>query len=635
MADGDDDIDLATLDWDEVWRNNERALIRWARIVRAGLADAVETVSNTLFPPPPKLEDLLASFDLEDDHRRRTANVVWNSQTESAAAQKEKSDIDEVRAVAGPPENAEEAVAQAGLTAASNVLEKSANAPQNAVHVSDSAIVFENWHLTDIPETYVAPYSELLGNPSIVDKIKKARSMLEVIPHGTKGVLKPQPSGTMAWTRYDPKKTEGWMYVEPLNGIYGKWCQDEIKNRYKKAEAKALEKDADPSATAAEKMGARAGMRTLSAAFAVMRQEGLPSAINTYDGTVLTWCSGLAAQGKLKSIFYAISKDPNIRKAMYLCGFLYQGTPLDGVYQIVDVQKMSSVYYRTNYASEDARDPNDPNKIKYPKGTRDLADYKVLQKLVDQVELLYMLIMIARDPLTRGTVFDANLLAVEAMVALGSADKIATEALFVFIGEVRHNWAIGENMVEWARKRFTPAEAALPWPSEEHDRAVAKGVFRYVMRHVQRGAWDAAVAQLRVKAKKEGTKTPAGGIDFQKVMNNAVYSFDRLMESYWKPLQTGVGPKGFKPHSVDESTLEVSGFPAPAGSPPYRTDDVIIWSPKEKASYNIGSNAQCDVLFPSTNFKLVGFDESGNVLLQATDPSAARWTVTTKGKVVP
>lgn len=646
MATDDDD----DLDWDEIYREKRRDLLRWAGQLRAAFERAVDEAGETLFPPPKKLEDLLATFELEDAHRQRTAVANWNADADRAAAHaaavKEKDDINEVRALAPPPENAEETVAHAGLEAASNVLDKVAKAtdtidpaahgPAGAVHVSDTAKVFKNWHLTDIPETYVAPYFELVGDPEIVDNIKKARSMLEEIPHGQKGVKKRQPAGTMAWTVYDPKKTEGWMYVEPFNGEYGKWCQEQVKQRYAAAKAKADEVAADPSATASKKMGARAAMRIVSAAYATMRQEGFPSAINTYDGTILTWCSGLAAQGKLKSVFYAINKDPNIRKAMYLCGFLFEGTPLDGTYQIVDIQKISTTYYRTNFASQDARDPNDPNKIKYVAGTRDYADYKVLQKLVDQIELLYMLIMVARDPLTRQTVFDVNFTIVERMVGVGSAELIATEALYVFIGEVKHNWAITENMVEWARKKLTPAEAAPPCPSEEYDRALAKGVFRYVLRRVQRDAWSAAVGRLKVMVKKAGKKMLAEGLDFHNdVMAKVVYSFDRLVDNYWKPMQTGIGPQRFKPHMIDESTLAVPDFPPLASAATPNVDDVIVYSPNAKASYNLGSNAQCDFIFTNTSVKLMGFDESGNVIVQAQGAAGPRWTLTPKGEKVP
>jgi hypothetical protein len=651
--DNDDDNYLDNLEWDEMLRTNYVEMIEWALFLRAVFNAKVEEVRDALSPPPPRqptLTDLLESFMLVDERKHEKSIAYWNESKErgdvNEALKEAKDAVDHARPPGGPSDDLVEQASDAALGAASAVLGKlaSVTAPVDAVHVSDKAIDFDNWHLTDIPESYKAPYSELLRNESIVKNIKKARSMLAVIPHGEQGKLKKQPAGTMAWTRYDEKGTEGWMYVEPFNGEYGQWCQNEIKTQYDAAKARADEVDADPLATPAQKMQARVPMRQLSAAYAAMRQEGLPSAINTYDGTVLTWCSGLAAPGRLKEIFYWASQDPNVYKAMYLCGFLYQGTPTDGIYQVVSLKKVPLVYYRTNYASEDARDPNNPNKIKYPKGTRDMADYKVLQTFVDQIELVYLLILLARDPLTRKTIFDANLGVLLGMARLGSPEKIATEALYVFIAEVKHNWfnASPGDMVDWARRRFTPAEAALPWPSEEHDWAVAKGVFRFILRHVQQGAWNAAVAQLKAKVRKEGKKMfpYAEALDFQTVVNRVVYSFDRLVDNYWKPMQTGIGPRKFKPHMIDQSTLSapnvpsgsVADFPPLATSVPRATDDVIVYG--KNASYNIGSNAQCDFIFTDTQFKLMGFDESGNVVL-ARGPNGPTWTVTTEGVQVP
>jgi hypothetical protein len=371
----------------------------------------------------------------------------------------------------------------------------------------------------------------------------------------------------------------------------------------------------------------------VAACRAVMQQEGLPSAINTYDGTILTWCSGLAAQGALPRIFYQISKDPNVYKAMYLCGFLYQGAPNEGAYQVVDIAKISSVYFRGDRASRDAMDPNDPSKIKYTKGTRDYAAYKVLQKLVDQMEMVSLLITVARAPLTRETVFKANLVVVEGMVDAGSPEQIATEALYVFIGEVEHNWNTHDNLVNWAVAHFDWMEALLPKvPSEERDRAIAKGVFRYVLREVQRGAWNRAVAGLKVAAKKQKTKTPTPVIDFGLVMTKVVYSFDRLVDNYWKPMQTGKSPQGLSPHTMDGSTLSVPGFPAVAAPEPMLDPDDVVVRDGKGGRWSLGKQAQCDFLFASDAIKLIGFDAMGNVIIEGKE---GRWAVTTKGERVP
>jgi hypothetical protein len=640
MADDDDDDDLDNLDWDELYRRNFDEMIEWARFLRAVVSVAVDEAIDTIMPPPPKLEDLLAAFTLEDEAKKTQAIAYYNASEGRAAvheaAEKGKEAVDQSRVPGGPAEDdLPGRAADAAKAAASAVLGKlaDATAPVDAVHVSDAAIPFKNWHIRDIPASYVAPYNELISDPSIVENIKKARSMLAVVPHGAKGVVKNQPAGTMAWQRYPPKKTAGWFFIDDPKGAYAAWCFGQIHERYDQAQPKARDVDTDPSATDAQKMTARVPMRTYSACHAVMRQEGLPSAINTYDGTVLTWCSGLAAPGKLPKLFHRICKDPNVFKAMYLCGFLYQGTPTDPAYQIVDIKRLSSVYYRGNYATQDVLDPRDPARVKYPKGTPDYTAFKVLQKFVDQIELVYLLIMLARDPLTRDTVFKADLAAIEEMVGVGSPEKIATEALYVFIAEVKHNWDIRENMVEWARSKFTPAEATLAWPSEEHDQAVAKGVFRYVLRNVQRGAWKAAVGELKVRAKTAvKKKVPPDPVDFYLgVMVNVVYSFDRLVDNYWIPMQTGTGPKGFKPHTIGESTLTVPGLLVPRAAAT-GSNDVFVFSTTTGTSFSIGDNTQCDFLFTNPKFQLSGFDTSGNVVLKN---DTATWTVTPDGVLVP
>jgi hypothetical protein len=640
----DDDDDLDDIDWDELYRDGREDLIAWGKLLQAGFEEAVDWAEETLSLPAPTLEDLLATFDLEDAFLKRQATILWNTGEDRAAAHdavvEAKQDVDETRAARDPADGVVDRVIDAGLGAASATLGKIAGAtepvdvPKDAVHVSDRAILFKNWHLQNIPDSYIAPYSEILSDQSIVENIKKARSMLEPIPHGTKGVQKRQPAGTMQWTKYPPKKTEGWMYVEPSSSDYSQWFWGRLKELYEAAKVKADEADLDPSLTADKKMAARAPMRRVAACKAVMRQEGLPSAINTYDGTILTWCSGLAAQGALPRVFYQISKDPNVYKAMYLCGFLYQGAPNEGAYQVVDIAKISSVYFRGDRASRDAMDPQDPSKVKYTRGTRDYAAYKVLQKFVDQLELVYLLIMIARSPLTRASVFNVNFALIEGMVDVGSAEKIATEALYVFIGEVKHNWDTRDNLVDWAVAHFDATEALLAKddPSEERDRAIAKGVFRYVLRGVQQGAWTRAVAGLKVAAKKQKTKTPTPAIDFHLVMEKVTYSFDRLIDNYWKPMQTGKTPQGYRPHTMDGSTLPVPDFPiaVPRSVAP-SPDEVVVWDAL-KNRWSLGKQAQCDFLFPTDAITLIGFDAAGNVII---DEGGARRTVTTKGAAIP
>jgi hypothetical protein len=641
----DPDTDLDTIDWGELYRMSWDALIDWGSHLLATADKDVDWATDTLFPvPPPKLEDLLASFDLEDEANARKAAIQWNDsdarQAVHDAAGQEKEDVDAARAAADPPQGLGDAAVAAGLGAASAALGAVAamtdtldvNVPKDAVHVSDAAAPFKNWHIQTIPDSYVAPYEELIPDTSIIENIKKARGMLLAVPHGDQGTVKKQPAGTMAWTRYEPKKTEGWMYVEPSGSEYAQWFWQQMQDHYARGKTKADAADADPSLTANDKAAARTEMRAVSAATAVMQQEGLPSAVNTYDGTILTWCSGLAAQGAVPDIFYAISKDPNVHKAMYLCGFLYQGLPGAPAYQVVDIQsKIPRILYRGDFATNDVLEPTNPTKVRYPKGTQDYLAYKVLQTFVAQIELVYLLIMIARDPLTRETVFNANFNKVCGMVIVGGSETIATEALYVFIGEVQHNWFLRRkngqtmNVVDWAVAHFDSTEAALSAPSEERDRAIAKGVFRYTLRTIQRAAWARAVEQLKQAAKKEGTKTPNAKVDFSDFMRRVVYGFNRLVDNYWTPMQTGTSPQGRSPHTMGGSTLPVPGFPSALDGAPIVPDDVIA-NDGSGNQWNIGKQAQCDFLiYPTAEIRLSGFDDNGDILIQRQSGAGAVW----------
>ncbi len=639
--DDDKDDDLATL-----IREGREELLSWERTMRASVEQAIDWLLPP-GPPPPKpkkLKDLIEAFDLEEERARRKTVIFLGTSEEArdanALAVEAQQKIDQALVDLGEADSAIKVAAEAGLRAAGAVAGslRDLTVPKDVVHVSDAAIAFDNWHIRSMPDEYKAPFAELIKNPRVVENIKKARAMLEPVPHGEKGKLKKQPAGVMAWSDYPPKKTSGWMYVESPKSEYATWCWQEMHKKYDDAKAHFDEVSANPGASPNEKGQALIMMWHAAACGAVMHQEGLPAAINTYDGTVLTWCSGFAAQGKLQWVFTKISRDPIVRKVMYLCGFRYEGTPLDGAYQVVDLRgHIPVVVFRDNFSHCEQRHPDNASRILLRKNQRDYAAYKVLRVFVEQIELLWMLIALSRDDLTRKTVFDANYEALESLIDVGGAEEIASEALYVFIAEVVHNWGIGKagatGVIKWAKDHFDATEKQLP-KGEERDRAFAKAAFRYIMRHIQKDGWEAAVVELKVRVKKYPKDRPQERMVYLKrQMLQVVYGFRRLMDNYWAPMQTGKSPKSVRDHTFGKSTLTVPGFPSPipSGTKP-APDDVVVYDEKDNG-YILGKQAQCDFLFPNSSVTLLDFDPASNVLIK--NYQDAQETVTQEGRKVP
>jgi hypothetical protein len=607
-----DDVDL--VDWDRIFRGDWTELEEWAKFLRAAFYVAVEEAEYAVFPKPRQLKDLLSSFILDYEDCFKPAIVYWTSSTTRAAAHEAAEDakksVDAERAKGDPGP----AVESAALSAAAKLTDE-VTVPGDAFHVSDAAIVFKSWEITSFPDEYDAPLLVPITDASIVENVKKARSMIQPIEHGVKGVLKKQPAGKLAWTPYGKK--EGWMYVEPAKSDYGVWLSQRMKDEYDARMKAAKAAAADSTLSARRKNDLLASARVAASCLAVMRQEGAPSAINTYDGTVLTWGIGIAGPGRLPETFYRIVKDPNVERALYLCGFKYQGTPTHGAYQIVDLTSdPPRVVFRDNYAHKDR------GTIK--KGRLDYGAYKVLQVLVDQLELIYLLIALARDELTRETVFRANYDLVEQMVTLGDHAEIESEALFVFISEVKHNWNLHGDIAKEAIKRFDATEATLP-KSPERDKAIAKGVFRYTMSAIQRAAWGRAVAELRVNV-KQGKSPSDREVSLANVMHYG-YGFDRLLDNYWNPMQKGT-------NTQDGSALPVPDFPAPMAGTTPGPDDIVVTSKKgaPPLSYVIGTQSQCDFLFPDPKTTLVDFDD-GNIIVK--DGKGNQWKVSVNGEKVP
>ena len=640
------------MEWEEILREGHDLVIEWETLLRAGFERLVEEGAP---PPPPTftLKSLLDTFVIDEERDQKAQIAYWNDSEDRAAAHdaavSEKQEVDDTRAARDKPTSLEDEVVDAGLAVASAAVSAAARitdtlkVPADLTHLSDSATVFKSWHIRRFPATYELPYELKLldatqgqapmstdeqqsrddshdaeawlpnDNGSIPAAIKKARSMIQPIPHGDKGVEKGQPAGTFAWTHYPPKDTWGWMYIEP-KGDYSSWLHQRMKDEYAaRMQRWDEERHSPPPSEPAPGKSKRRGpadflaeARVAAAVLAVMQQEGTPSAINTYDGTVLTWGIGIAGPGRLPEVFYRIMKDPNIRRAFYLCGFRYEGTPKEGAYQVVDLTRDPSVVsFRDNFSHKDRTfQKKDGTFTTIKKSGRDYGAYKALQLVVDQMELLYLLVMVARDELTRETVFRVNYEIVEEMVRLGDHAYIGSEALFVFISEVKHNWDIRDNMVKWARDHRSTVEALLMVPSEEHDRAIAKGVFRFVLRGIQRTAWKMAVRELEAniaKAKKE--KTVADEVSLLVVADAVTYGFDRLALNYWMPMNSGKNAQDGKPLSVPDFPVSIEG------SMSENAEVCVFKAKKTGIKYVVGVPEQCDFLFLHNEMTLLGIDE--------------------------
>ncbi len=442
----------------------------WERQLRAVFTRIVDGLAEYVPRKPRLLErDVLPKFELDSDWAAEQFTVYWNTsdarQAVNDAANAAKQGLDEAaKALDDAPTIVQVAVEVAG-DVMGKIVEKTVEVkvPPGTIHASESAHRFPLWHLNGIPEGKPNPYVRPLDNPKLLELVQYARSLIEPIPKGEPGKAKPQPAGTLAWTKYDPKDTYGWMYVEPKGSPYGIWVYEKMRGIYDERVAAWKAAADDRTFDATKRVALRAAAWRAAAVVAVMKQEGAPSAVNTYDGLVLTCGLGLASTGALVPLFHRMMKDPNIRKTFYLCGFLFCGTQKFGGYQFINTRTdPPQIEYYGHVHTVDVPRKDDSRKLQWRKGEPNYYAFMGLQTFTSQPELIDMLIMVARDPLTRETVFWPNYELVETMVNVADSHEITNEALFVFLAEVKHNWSYPEPMIGWAIKHFSAQEAALP-----------------------------------------------------------------------------------------------------------------------------------------------------------------------------
>jgi hypothetical protein len=459
----------------------------------------------------------------------------------------------------------------------------------------------------------------------IVECIRLARSMIPEVPVKGKGSKGVAPAGTLGHVSYGARGTEGWMYVEDPDGEYGTWFRKFVVGEYTYRKRLFEEISAEEGTTFDARMTARYNMRQAAACVAVAYQEGAPSAINTYDGLVLSWGIGIAAPGKLPKTFHEITKDPRVYKAFYLCGFHYDGFVMGeehhGAYQIVDLESdPPGIVYKDQYNHAPGAKPYDFQG----------HAYKVLKYFTLQPKLIHLLIQLAKDPLTRATILAPNYRMIQGFVAFGGGQHIETDALHIFAAMVKQNWGFGHEIVLWAVQRFSDSERAQFGGAEskttsvEKDKAIAKGIVRFLMGRLQIQRWERAIKTMKLEAEGKITEIKAGakGKLLWRLPAATEFGFTRLLENYWKPLKKGPSAQTTR-LEITGPGLAVEDFPEVASS---RSDTNYIWiqsqdKPGKPASeaneskyYDLGPLHQFDLLFPHEEIRLIGFEGDSVVI---------------------
>ncbi len=613
------------------------------------------------------IQKLLERFDLEEDQTARAQVAYWNDVEQPENKEKKEAmeaDLEgrkahlkeQPRQLQNFPDadiERQEAEREAAAIAQIDAETKAPIAVDSDadVHISESAIPFPKWHLDAEPlatvtyyqgpndkvqpDEYRSPWPFEQPGRSVeeidregptakdpfarmVECVRLARSMIPEVPVKPKGKKGAAPAGTLGYVIYPVRATEGWMYIEDPQSDYGAWFQELILRKYKDAKEKFDTLAKDDTVSRGVLMAARYAMRQAAACIAIANQEGAPSAINTYDGLVLSWGIGIAGPGKLPKTFAEITKDPRVYKALYLCGFRYEGTVMNGehhgAYQIVDVESNPpAVVYRDQWNHK-------PGAKKYD---FEGHAYRVLKYMTLQPKLIHLLIQLAKDPLTRSVIFEPNYQMIEGFVSFVRADEIHTEALHIFVSQVKHNWGFGSSLVGWAISRFDDYERATfsapdaPPTSFEKDQAIAKGIVRYLMGRLQEQRWKRGIKlmELEDKGKLKDLSQSAKGKFLYRLPATTEFGFDRLMKSYWENLKLGPRAQTFS-SQVGTGGLQVPNFPKEVQG---QVSGRYVWiqvQERPKGSdrrpppkyYDLGPLSQFDLLFPHEEIKMLGLE---------------------------
>ncbi|MFO0550367.1 MAG: hypothetical protein U0271_18375 [Polyangiaceae bacterium] len=325
----------------------------------------------------------------------------------------------------------------------------------------------------------------------IIDGVKAVRSHLPV--------PKPPPGNGnhgWLWTEWQPpsgtKKVcagYGWSYYPNDGTDYAKWMCTQVLESLEKA------------------LGTALGNPSLTAAKCMVLEGGSPSAINTYDGNVLTMGigHGLGAHKPWKEARDSSAEsEERIRKAFELCGISIEyeklGTAWIATYQIVDLSDDDNpmVVYCDNYhhgygwilrdnkwltvrprysveSLDELSDGTDDGKAALKKeftvagkpaynfqfparvenmnsGGNGFAGYKILKYLTNKksktdLEVLYAYIAIAEDPLMREALLNANWTSKVRGSAQPANCACKTEMGAIFVGTISHECGLSLSKV--------------------------------------------------------------------------------------------------------------------------------------------------------------------------------------------
>lgn len=238
------------------------------------------------------------------------------------------------------------------------------------------------------------------------------------------------------------------------------------------AEVKAVKDSVDLATDAREKEALRkVWLQTMAFKHLMHFREGPLSAVNTYDGAIITWGMGWAISGSLGRVIaqtYKVEneKEPDadkhhFQKLFYLAGFLYN----QGTYYVVDT--VERTVRRTNAAGVGASVT--------AKGTDPSPDNAALRLLHDTHELHIAWALLTRDDLTRATMTKAQLDIFKASTGdVPQSDKIKTAALYTFVAHLQHWTGSTFDVVAWATgPSAKPARVTQTLPSEKGDAELA------------------------------------------------------------------------------------------------------------------------------------------------------------------
>ena len=309
-------------------------------------------------------------------------------------------------------------------------------------HISEPTLPILPWHIylgKDVPK-------------ACVDQVRDVREMLAAFKPGV-------------WSYLSTVQVDGG--VRAIGADTAKCVMFTDTTAYRVALAAEIGRDADKlkaamtsAITEPEKTNLRIDwMRMMTFKHLMKDREGPLSAVNTYDGAIITWGMGWAFGGGLPPVLsriFQIEKASGndlemhyVQKMFYLAGFMMSG----GKYWALDTAGDGKVFAD-------------------PVGSRGDA-YRVVH---DTQELHWMWVQLAHDDETRPTLLRAQReVFFEKNGKVAQAEKVQTAALHTFLAHLQH-WTgdTGMGMIDWATGPYArPQPVQSTMPSEKADAEIA------------------------------------------------------------------------------------------------------------------------------------------------------------------